>query len=85
MTNQASSKGAVLKQIEDQWRQLLDSVNTLPQGDLSNPGALGHWSARDMIGHIATWDRELVKVVDRYVPCSEKTDYGNDDAVGSYN
>ncbi len=85
MTNQASSKRAELKEIEDQWRQLLDSVNTLAQGDLSNPGAVGHWSVRNMIGHIATWDRELVKVVDRYIASSEKTDYGNDDAVNSYN
>ena len=46
---------------------------------------MGHWSVRDMTGHIATWDRELVKVVDRYIASSEKTDYGNDDAVNSYN
>ena len=38
-----------------------------------------------LFGHIATWDRELVKVVDRYIASSEKTDYGNDDAVNSYN
>lgn len=85
MINQASSKGAPPKQIEDQWWQLLDSVNTLPQGDLSNPRAVGLWSVRDMIGHIATWDLELVKVVDRYISSSKKTDYGNYNGVDSYN
>lgn len=85
MTNQSSGKEAALQQIEDQWQQLLDSVNALPQEDLLRPGAVGHWSVRDMIGHIATWDRELVKVVDLYISSGEKTDYGDDEAVDKYN
>lgn len=85
MTDQTTGKAAALQEIEDQWRQLLDSVNALPQEDLPRPGAVGHWSVRDMIGHVATWDRELVKVVDRYIASDEKTDYGDDKTVDNYN
>ncbi len=85
MTDQTTGKGAALQQIEEQWQQLLDSVNALPQEDLPQPGAVGHWSIRDMIGHVATWDRELVKVVDRYISSGEKINYGDDEAVDKYN
>ena len=85
MANKSSGRESALKQIENQWQQLLASVNALPQEDLPRPGAVGHWSVRDMIGHVATWDRELAMVVDRYISSGEKTDYGNDETVNSSN
>ncbi|MCZ6614795.1 MAG: maleylpyruvate isomerase N-terminal domain-containing protein [Chloroflexi bacterium] len=85
MTVQPTVKENALRQLEEQWNRLLDLARGLSDEAQQRPNATGDWSVRDLMGHIATWDRDLVNVVSKYLTSGEKTDYGDDEAVNRYN
>ena len=85
MTVQPTPKENALQQLEEQWNRLLNLARGFSDEAQQRPNAAGGWSVRDVMGHIATWDRELVNVADRYLTSGEKTDYGDDEAIDRYN
>jgi hypothetical protein len=58
-------KSAVLAAIDDNWRQFRKSLDQLVSEDMSKPGVLDQQSVTDIIGHITTWEWELVSSLDR--------------------
>ncbi len=38
----------------------MESFSGLPDSALNEPGAVGHWSVRDLLWHIATWEEEAL-------------------------
>ncbi len=51
--------------IDDSWRQFRDSLDRLASGDMETPGVVGETSVSDVVGHITTWEWELVSALDR--------------------
>jgi hypothetical protein len=51
--------------IDDNWRQLRNSLDRLVTDDMSVPGVQDEWSVTDIIGHITSWEWELVTALDR--------------------
>ena len=49
------------------------------------PGAVGHWSPKDLLLHVAAWDIELITVVDKHRTTGEESDYGTDEEVDRLN
>ena len=47
-------------QLEGEWTRLMESLSKLPDNALNEPGAVGHWSVRDLLGHITTWEEEAL-------------------------
>jgi len=58
-------KNAVLAAIDDNWRQFRDSLDRLISEDMSKPGVQGDQSVIDIVGHVTTWEWELVTSLDR--------------------
>ncbi|NQW20800.1 MAG: hypothetical protein HQ477_08805 [Chloroflexi bacterium] len=58
-------KRAVLAAIDDNWRQFRDSLDRLVSEDMSVTGALENMSVNDIVGHVTTWESELVNSLDR--------------------
>lgn len=58
-------KSAVLAAIDDNWRQFRNSLDQLVTEDMTIPGVLNDRSVMDMVGHITTWEWELVASLDR--------------------
>ena len=58
-------KSTVLAAIDDNWRQFRRSLDQLVSEDMSKPGVLEQQSVTDVIGHITTWEWELVSALDR--------------------
>ena len=46
--------------IEGEWTGLMESFSGLPDSVLVEPGVVGEWSVRDLLGHIATWEEEAL-------------------------
>jgi len=46
--------------IERAWTGLMESFSGLPDSVLVEPGVVGEWSVRDLLGHIATWEEEAL-------------------------
>jgi hypothetical protein len=51
--------------IDDNWRQFRDSLNRLVSSDMLTPGAHDDMSVADVVGHVTTWEWELVTALDR--------------------
>ncbi len=59
----AREKERVLRDMDKAWRGLMDSIRGIPEGLMSEPGVAGHWSVKDILAHVAAWDRETTRVV----------------------
>lgn len=58
-------KSAVLAAIDDNWRQFRNSLDKLVSEDMSKSGVLDKYSVTDIVGHVTTWEWELVSSLDR--------------------
>ena len=45
-----------MSMISSSWEALLDAFDGIPDDRIAEPGVTGHWSAKDLLGHIAYWD-----------------------------
>lgn len=53
---------AALDQIDRSWHRLNAELDIIPQERMTESGAIGVWSVKDLLGHIAFWDQEAVVV-----------------------
>ena len=49
-----------LTQIDVSWRRLNAELDRIPRDRMVEPGAVGIWSVKDLLGHIAFWDEQAV-------------------------
>lgn len=47
--------GDVFERIDAGWHTLLAAVHGVPEDALTAPGAVGVWSVKDVLGHVAFW------------------------------
>src|SRR5215213_8458533 len=52
----AATVAEVLQRIDDSWSALLTSLDDLTEDQLQEPNAVGEWSLKELLGHIAFWD-----------------------------
>jgi uncharacterized damage-inducible protein DinB len=55
-----ADKQALTTRLVDARNELLALVRGLPVDRLETPGAVGDWSVKDVIGHIASWENRLL-------------------------
>jgi hypothetical protein len=56
-------KAAVIAAIDESWRDLRRTLSTLNSAGMEKPGVNGDWSIKDLLGHISTWEMELLAVL----------------------
>jgi hypothetical protein len=47
--------------IDASWGQFLETVNGIPEERLTEAGAVGDWSVKDLLGHVAYWDNRAAE------------------------
>lgn len=47
---------ALLQRLDDSWSAFLASLDDLAEEHLLEPNAVGEWSLKELLGHIAFWD-----------------------------
>jgi len=80
------SKEQVLNRIEQEWEIFLESIRGLTDSGMMKSGAVGYWSIRDVLAHIATWEQEALKVLPLILegkPTPRYTRYGGIDAFNA--
>ncbi len=83
MTDVSGSRGAstnvhtLLERIEASWRDLLGALDGIPGERLEESGAIGDWSIKDILGHIAFWDEVAIDDAERALAgqCEAHDDY----------
>ena len=56
---------ALLERIDEAWRQLFAALDDIPEDRMSDPGVIGEWSLKDLFGHLAFWDENAVREIER--------------------
>jgi len=51
------------QKIEAGWGAWLETLRGIPDDRLTEPGACGAWSVKDLIGHVAFWDADAIQDV----------------------
>lgn len=59
----AREKERVMRDLDKAWRAFIDSTKGIPESLMSEPGVSGDWSVKDILAHLAAWDRMTVRVV----------------------
>ncbi len=57
------NKEQLLNRLQQNWKVFLKSLEGLPASALLEPDVVGHWSVRDVMGHITTWEEEKMKII----------------------
>jgi hypothetical protein len=57
------TKQAVTAAIDDSWKELRRVIGSLSAADMEAPGVTADWTPKDVLGHITTWEAELLAVV----------------------
>ena len=63
----ASTKENSLKAVDEAWQELKDVLTRVPPDRMEDAGVVGPWSVKDIIGHITTWERELIDSVEAFL------------------
>jgi len=56
-------KKYLLDTLDKAWQQFKESYRGLTEAQISQPGVIGEWSVKDIIGHVATWEEEALKAL----------------------
>lgn len=75
-------KAATLKTLDDEYRNLHEAFAGLDEDQLERIW-FGQWSVRDIVAHVAGWEREMTAALQRMArgerPTPEGTDYSDSD------
>ncbi len=80
MTQPATSPAVAgaIAQIEHSWDRFQAELDQIPRDRLLEPGAVGVWSVKDLLGHIAYWDEQAVPVGRRHLAGTPEPDFDVD-------
>jgi hypothetical protein len=73
MRERVREKARVLRDIDKSWRALMDSSTFIPESLMDEPGVAGRWSVKDILAHVAAWDRETTRVMMQILRGDEPT------------
>jgi hypothetical protein len=59
------TKDEALAQLAQSWNNLANAIEGLPVDRMSEPSVTGEWSVKDLLGHVAFWDRFSVTQAER--------------------
>src|SRR6476620_6742285 len=57
----------LLNKLEKTWAALGESFAGLPEASLTEPGVMDHWSVKDILAHVTTWEEEALKYLPRII------------------
>ena len=59
-----ATKAQMKRQMDEAWRSLGETLVTLGEEEMLEPGVVGEWSVKDLLRHIAFWDYEVAKIIE---------------------
>lgn len=82
-----AEKQALVDRLDAARNELLMLARSLPVERLTTPGAVGDWSAKDVIGHLASWEDRLLTLAQMVINGQiEQIQWlGSEEAVQAWN
>lgn len=57
----ASTKAQAERELEEAWEEQKAVVDSFSPDELERPGVVGHWSMKDLVGHVAFWTEQATE------------------------
>jgi hypothetical protein len=77
----------LLKQLDKAWAAIKESYAGLSDSQLTEPGVTGHWSVKDILAHVTTWEEEALRYLPLIIkggkPARYSLQYGGIDAFNA--
>ena len=62
-----AGRDQIVREIEISWSEL-KAVFALVKADrLEGPAVIGNWTVKDLLGHVATWEAEVMGNIERFM------------------
>lgn len=61
MTITSDERQRILAEIDQTWNELITVLRGFDRTELQDPGVVGIWSLKDVLGHLETWDRIAIR------------------------
>lgn len=86
MTIDINERRAILQDIQQAWVELRNALRSLTEHEIVETGSWGAYSFKDMMAHIATWERILMQRIQaleegREPPTIEDIDAFNEEEI----
>ena len=65
------NKKETLSAVSTSWQEFKDAIALVPEDRLDERTVGGPWSAKDLIGHVTTWEVEAIKALRSYLDDSD--------------
>lgn len=78
-------KDTLFRRIEGAWRELHEALDGLSDEEMSEPGAVGEWSVRDLLAHVTTWEEEAIKSLPVIVRGGKLPRYASVGGIDAFN
>ena len=56
----------LIQLLDSAWLEWLAARDRVPRDRVAEPGVCGHWSVKDLVGHIPLWDAEVLTDIQRW-------------------
>lgn len=76
-------QAVLLRRIDESWHVLQEQLARLQEDEALRQGLVGDWSAKDLMAHIAYWDREAIQRIADTSDGRPIRRYGDLDAVNA--
>ena len=65
------NRSETLSAVSNSWKALKEAIALVPDDRLDEPGVVGSWSVKDLIGHVTTWEEEALQALRRHLDDSD--------------
>lgn len=73
----------VLRRIDQSWQDLQSALAEVPAQRMEESGVVEAWSVKDLLGHVTTWESEMMANVERVVDGLEMKGYPDIDTFNA--
>ena len=78
-------KERLFQRIDAAWQELQDATAGLSEESMLAPGAIGEWSVRDLLSHVATWEEEALWALPIIVEGGKLPRYASQGGIDAFN
>ncbi|TVR75191.1 MAG: ClbS/DfsB family four-helix bundle protein [Sphaerobacteraceae bacterium] len=64
MTIEQAERQRIIDSVEQNWTELIQTLETFDEAALLEPDVIGIWSIADLLNHIETWDGNAIRILE---------------------
>ena len=79
------NRDQLLRRVDEPWNDFIRSFHGLSSEAIQEPGVVGEWSVKDLLGHIATWEEESLAALTLIMDGKRTSRYARFGGIDAFN